>query len=250
MDSQALKLFLSQPVNHEMLDRIVKDTLQVIPIKNSDMKLPSLKIFLVRLVAKSNIQPATLMATLCYLKTLKRKLPQNAQGLPCTRHRILLSCIIISSKFHNDSSPKNINWVKYSGNLFSLKDVNLMEKQFLFLLNYQVKVSTQELCSTLSKFLEPIKQKLIEVKRMEQFIRNERCKYSERRLSDSEASSILVPSSPESVMSMTRHDSVSSFSSMEIDPVIEFTAKREEWELSRFLDKVKRRELEPEKGIW
>ena len=54
----------------------------------------------------TNVYTGTLMATLIYLQKLKSRLPKNAHGLPCTRHRILLSCLILSSKFHNDSSPK------------------------------------------------------------------------------------------------------------------------------------------------
>ena len=52
---------------------------------------------------------------------------------PCTRHRILLSCLILSSKFHNDSSPKNKHWAKYTDGLFNVKDINLMERQLISL---------------------------------------------------------------------------------------------------------------------
>lgn len=303
MDSQALKVLLNQSLNHEMLDRIVVEALQVIPIKSNNKKLPSLKSFLVRIVRASNIQSSTLLATIPYLRRLKKKLPSGSQGLPCTRHRILVSCIIISSKFHNDSSPRNVDWVDYAGNLFSLNDINLMEKQFLNLLNYNVKISMDEFTTSLAKLLNPIKDKLYELQTIDKYVRDEREKYQAKPYSHSRSSSCemnytfpannatasipvsiphspqFLPSSPESVVSrndsimsrpssqismsesinslnsimtkptISKSDSMSSMCSI-IDPIIEFTAKKEQCELSKFLVNLKPVEISIEKGIW
>lgn len=181
-DLKALRVFIQGPVTHDMIHKLVVATLQVIPCnedKNSkpspgEKSLPSLMTFISRLVRYTNVYAGTLMTTLVYLSKLKLKLPKNAQGLPCTRHRIFLSCLILASKFHNDSSPKNVHWATYTDGLFSLKDVNLMERQLLYLLNWDIRVSNEDMIQHLSKFLEPIKEELIKAAKMRKFLQKQK----------------------------------------------------------------------------
>ncbi|KAI5970307.1 PCL1 [Candida margitis] len=172
LDLKALNIFLNGPITHDMIHKLVVATLQVIPCKdtksqtytttnNTVKQLPSLMTFLTKLIKYTNVYTGTLMATLIYLQKLKTKLPKNAQGLPCTRHRILLSCLILSSKFHNDSSPKNKHWAKYTDGLFNVKDINLMERQLIYLLNWDLKVTNEEMVEVLGSFLEPVKAQII-----------------------------------------------------------------------------------------
>lgn len=53
--------------------------------------------------------------------------------MPCTCHRVFLSTLIVTAKYVNDTSPKNRHWARYSS-VFSVAEVNLMEKQLLVLL--------------------------------------------------------------------------------------------------------------------
>ncbi|CAK9441772.1 uncharacterized protein LODBEIA_P56400 [Lodderomyces beijingensis] len=177
LDLQALNIFLNGPITHDMIHKLVVATLQVIPCKdtksqtytttnNTVKQLPSLMTFLTKLIKYTNVYTGTLMATLVFLQKLKDKLPQNAQGLPCTRHRILLSCLILSSKFHNDSSPKNKHWAKYTDGLFNVKDINLMERQLIYLLNWDLRVDNEEMCHLLGSFLDPIKSQIIKSEKL------------------------------------------------------------------------------------
>lgn len=70
----------------------------------------------------------------------------------CTRHRVFLATLIVTAKYLNDSSPKNKHWAKYAS-MFSLAEVTLMEKQLLYLLDYDLRMSEAELLQHFQPFL-------------------------------------------------------------------------------------------------
>lgn len=294
VDLKALRHFIRGPVTLLMVHRLVVTTLQVIPC-TSDKKvngktLPSLMTFINRLVRQTNVYTGTLMATLVYLDRLKLKLPRNAQGLPCTRHRIFLSCLVLASKFHNDSLPKNIHWAEYTNGLFSVKDINLMERQLLYLLNWDVKVSNDEMVHHLAPFLDPIRADLVNTAKVQHFLRSQALPPSPRKTSPRTSPRMSRSSSTSLALSLQLDtpshsrqpscDSVELLSPVQtkrgymplntglhnlnpthdlkagndfvhqefnpmsnfVNPMIELTARNEEFELNKMLDALRRRE--------
>ncbi|KAK4452726.1 cyclin-U4-1 [Podospora aff. communis PSN243] len=152
-------------------------------VRSDDGGLPSLEEFITQLVVSSNVQVPTLMSTLVYLNRLKSRLQPMAKGLRCTTHRIFLAALILSAKYLNDSSPKNKHWANYSvistsafNFGFSRTEVNLMEKQLLFLLDWELRITEDDLYRELDYFLAPIrrrirrqaeKQRMAELERLE-----------------------------------------------------------------------------------
>ncbi|KAI0477254.1 hypothetical protein GGR56DRAFT_636472 [Xylariaceae sp. FL0804] len=144
----------------------------------NDDGLPTLEAFITQLVVSSNVQVPTLMSTLVYLTRLKSRLQPMAKGLRCTTHRIFLATLILAAKYLNDSSPKNKHWASYShvnkassshsshsrgsGSSFgfSRTEVNLMEKQLLFLLDWELRITEADLYAELDPFLAPIRDEL------------------------------------------------------------------------------------------
>lgn len=189
-NKDALAQFILLPVTREMISHLAKKAGSVIRCEQSPYSstqlpptpprtpptegspnfsairqppLPTLEQFITSLVDRSHVQVPTLMSALVYLERLKLKLPPVAKGVRCTVHRIFLASLILAAKYLNDSSPKNKHWARYSivrgfeGFGFSLTEVNLMEKQLLMLLDWDLRITQDDLYTHLEPFLGPIK---------------------------------------------------------------------------------------------
>lgn len=172
------------------------------PVASGDKFLPSLEQFIHNLVRESNVQVPTLMTTLVYLNRLRSRLQPEAKGLRCTAHRIFLAALILTAKYLNDSSPKNKHWTRYTRIWdesrgprfhyragreaerlpdfeFSNTEVNLMEKQLLQLLEWDLHIGEDDLYREMEPFLEPIRRKI--VAKHEQRARKEAARAEEAR---------------------------------------------------------------------
>ncbi|GMM34135.1 hypothetical protein DASC09_014600 [Saccharomycopsis crataegensis] len=171
---QALHHFCNTPINNQMLHCLVNSTLKVLPqppSSSTNSSLPSLFTFITKLVKHTNVFTGTLMATLVYLKKLGQRLPPNAISQePSARHKIFLACLILSAKFHNDASPKNKHWSKYTEGLFTTSQVNKMERYLLIFLDWDITVTNQDLLAAWKDFLDPIKLELKNVMRLKTFL--------------------------------------------------------------------------------
>ncbi|KAG0082052.1 hypothetical protein BGZ90_000546 [Linnemannia elongata] len=70
----------------------------------------------------------------------------------CTCHRVFLATLIVAAKYLNDQSPKNKHWSAHSS-VFSVGEVNLMEKQLLSLLDFDLRITEADLASSLQEFM-------------------------------------------------------------------------------------------------
>ncbi|KAI5841544.1 hypothetical protein DFP73DRAFT_556163 [Morchella snyderi] len=171
----ALDAFVLMPVTPAMISHLALTASTVIRCEppsssavaapaapSNSPPLPTLEQFITSLVDRSHVQVPTLMSSLVYLARLQRRLPSVAKGMRCTVHRIFLASLILAAKNLNDSSPKNKHWARYSAVRgfdafgFSLTEVNLMEKQMLFLLDWDLRITNEDLYEHLEPFLTPI----------------------------------------------------------------------------------------------
>jgi len=60
----------------------------------------------------------------------------------------------VAAKYLNDSSPKNKHWAIYA-QIFDITEINLMEKQLLYLLDYDLRFDEEEACAVFNPFFRP-----------------------------------------------------------------------------------------------
>ncbi|PIA12933.1 hypothetical protein COEREDRAFT_50268 [Coemansia reversa NRRL 1564] len=121
------------------------------------LSVPPLDVFITNLVLRSRVQAGTLICTLVYLQRLRHRLPKEARGMECTCHRIFLATLIVAGKYLNDASPKNKYWARYS-TVFTVAEVNLMEKQLLFLLDFDLRIDNGDLNEAAALFSGQVEQ--------------------------------------------------------------------------------------------
>jgi hypothetical protein len=68
-------------------------------------------------------------------------------AMPGTAHQLFLAALIVASKFSNDIRPRNKSWIHPSAGLYEIDEVNLMERQFLFLLDFELTFDEEEAIS-------------------------------------------------------------------------------------------------------
>ena len=174
VNRMALSQFvLSNTTTPEMVTFLAKQTEQVIVCdpgsSSSSRQLPPLPTFIASIIINSQVPVSTLTTSAVYLDRLRSRLPADAKGMCCTAHRIFLSCLILASKTLNDTHPFNRQWAKYSRAVkgykhfsgFSVRDVNLMERQLLFLLGWDLRVHEEHLLHVLEPFLAPIRRDIL-----------------------------------------------------------------------------------------
>ncbi|KAJ3004816.1 UNVERIFIED_CONTAM: hypothetical protein HDU68_004885 [Siphonaria sp. JEL0065] len=116
------------------------------PPPSAPSSLPPLPQFVSSVVSRSRAAAACVVVAVAYLEKVQRKLPVSARGLPCSGHRLFLAALILAFKYTNDKTYKNRSWVAFTENLFPTSEINLMERQFLAIVDFDLAFTNEEYC--------------------------------------------------------------------------------------------------------
>ncbi|KAI9505746.1 hypothetical protein BX070DRAFT_181190, partial [Coemansia spiralis] len=88
--------------------------------------------------------PLTCMClALLYLTRLRANHPRS-RGSPGSSYRLALSSLCVATKYLYDDAYHTCSWVQVSMGLFSQREVNQMEMEFMYFLHYQLGVTPTE----------------------------------------------------------------------------------------------------------
>ncbi|KAI9262764.1 hypothetical protein BY458DRAFT_514937 [Sporodiniella umbellata] len=134
-----LDQIMDRPVTSHLLDYVTIEFQSIIPCVESShsTEMIPLRRFIESMVRQSKTSTGTLISTLSYARRLKKQLSRTSRGIECTLHRIFLASLIITHKYLHDHALKNKYWLVYA-DMFTAHEINLMEKQLLQLLDYNL----------------------------------------------------------------------------------------------------------------
>lgn len=131
-----MSALLGDGVSNIMINKMAKlltSSIRLAPQSKDSLKIPYLPYFIGSLATGSRISSAVFYIAMLYIHRLRLKLPATALGMACTGHRIALASIIVAEKYVCDIPMKNCAW-KQHASVFTLAEINLMERQLLELL--------------------------------------------------------------------------------------------------------------------
>lgn len=107
--------------------------------------IPPLLEFIQNLVYATHAIPVSILVSMALLDRLGSKLPPKVSGSSETCHRVFLAALILANKLLYDVPMKNLVWSECSGGLYSVAEINLMEKQFLEFIDFNTNVKEEEI---------------------------------------------------------------------------------------------------------
>ncbi|KAI8093625.1 uncharacterized protein BX664DRAFT_330170 [Halteromyces radiatus] len=154
--SQLEKSWMESRISHELVSLLTHEVSMIVtPIFNPTLHMttiPSLHDFIDILVRKSRTRTGTLLVALILLNRLSYRLGYVTTGMASAPQRIFLASLIVSTKLIHDTSPKNKHWLAFANDYFELDEINLMEKQFLTLMDFNLSISSHDFQQVVDRY--------------------------------------------------------------------------------------------------
>ncbi|KAJ2724397.1 hypothetical protein GGI07_001998 [Coemansia sp. Benny D115] len=109
----------------------------------SGTPLPSFEEFLKHICRRTRTPLTCMCLALLYLTRLRANHPRS-RGSPGSSYRLALSSLCVATKYLYDDAYHTCSWVQVSMGLFSQREVNQMEMEFMYFLRYQLGVTPTE----------------------------------------------------------------------------------------------------------
>ncbi|KAI9243872.1 cyclin domain-containing protein [Sporodiniella umbellata] len=126
--------------------------------------LPPLYEFIANVFQRSKVPPCVCLVSLIYLQRLKSCLPTHACGELDTPYRLFLAAVLTASKFLSEAGAclTSQAMVTMTDYVYTVKDINLMERSFLGLIKYDLFVNTEAIKDYLAIHGKSLEMDLVE----------------------------------------------------------------------------------------
>ncbi|KAJ7641915.1 hypothetical protein FB45DRAFT_901340 [Roridomyces roridus] len=126
----------------ECISEVVDDALAYPGVKSSSSSRSRLASFISKVLSRAEVTPPTVLVALAYID---RAAPYLCIGrAEWADERVFLGAIICASKYTNDSSLRNTHWAMSTG-VFGRRDIGRIEREFLDLLKWRLRVTERDL---------------------------------------------------------------------------------------------------------
>ncbi|KAJ1963236.1 hypothetical protein GGI12_002174 [Dipsacomyces acuminosporus] len=105
--------------------------------------LPNFEEFLKHICRRTRTPLTCMCLALLYLTRLRANHPRS-RGSPGSSYRLALSSLCVATKYLYDDAYHTCSWVQVSMGLFTQREVNQMEMEFMYFLHYQLGVTPTE----------------------------------------------------------------------------------------------------------
>jgi len=170
LNAATLKSLLHQPVSQSLISYLVQSACSIGSLPSSfeldedDDIILLLENFIRTLTIYSGSKASDLVKALMYLLKLKTRIRPKAEKQAYINHCFILASILLASKYLNDISLRNKDWAKCGiidhHRCFSLAQVSRLERQILYILNWNLRITENDLLKELKPFLYPIRERL------------------------------------------------------------------------------------------
>ncbi|KAH9458154.1 hypothetical protein MJO29_005276 [Puccinia striiformis f. sp. tritici] len=131
------------------------------PVTETGKRMPKLVDFIAYALYRTRLNDAIVHSALLLLTRLKQRYP-SARGTPSSPHRLFLSALMLASKMSMDDTYSNKSWVIVGQSMFSISEVNRMERELFGFLNSNCYVTKEELKSWCQEWCGPIEEEEVE----------------------------------------------------------------------------------------
>ncbi|KAI9304457.1 hypothetical protein BJ944DRAFT_240536 [Cunninghamella echinulata] len=164
--SKLEKSWLDSRISHELVSLLTSEVSNIVAPSSSTIKsecsstnlittttcIPPLHDFIDLLTRRSRTKTGTLLIAFILLNRLSYRLGYVTTGMASAPQRIFLASLIISTKLINDTSPKNKHWMTFANDYFELNEINLMEKQFLTLMDFNLSITEKDFQQAVNRY--------------------------------------------------------------------------------------------------
>lgn len=120
-------------------------------IQRRSSHLPDLLPFIKLITEKCNVQPVHLIMALMYVQRFRKSLPSGYKAEPEAAHRIFVASLLVASKYSEDHCLSTKQVVRATGDVWSIKEITLMELGLLRFLQWDLYIHPEEMIQFLEQ---------------------------------------------------------------------------------------------------